>query len=312
MQERFHPLDGLRGLAATIVLVAHGFQMLLPAAFSPGAAGQFGESALAMSPLNVLFNGGFAVCLFFVLSGFVLAMPWFARRDARWYAVAALKRYPRLALPAAASTLLAVVLAKTVGFHYAEARTITGATMTDFFSGIGDWSVALWQGAIGAFFFGDDSYNRVLWTIRVELIGSMGVFMLAPVLGRFRLRWIAYLALVAWLADTFYLGFVLGALIADLVATWRPRPLAASAWVPLTLVGLWLAAYPYSTVDGSIWAPIALALRGIGDPFMSSHTLGAACLLVVALQAPWASTALATGPLRYLGRSAGVGLAEGQ
>jgi peptidoglycan/LPS O-acetylase OafA/YrhL len=292
----------MRGLAALVVVVAHCFQFFLPAAFSHAAPDHLGESALAMTPLNLAFNGGFAVCLFFVLSGFVLATPWFTRGDARWYAAAALKRYPRLALPAVASTLFAVFLAKTLGFHFADARAVTGATMPDFFSGIASWSTAAWQGLVGAFFFGEDTYNRVLWTIRVELIGSFAVFLLVPLLGRLRARWVAYLAIGAWTVDSFYFGFVVGVLIAD-VATMRPAMAwRARTWVPLALFAAWLGSYPYFDPTGSMWSPIATVLREIGEPFRLSHTLAAACLLVVALRAPPVQRALAGGVPRYLGR----------
>lgn len=58
-------LDGLRGLAALVVVFRHAFNaMAVPSDV---------RMALAQSPLAVLLNGQGAVQLFFVLSGFVLA-----------------------------------------------------------------------------------------------------------------------------------------------------------------------------------------------------------------------------------------------
>src|SRR6478735_3104673 len=113
MTERFKYLDGLRGVAALVVVFAHFFQFFLPAAFAPALADHLEEKTLGGSPLNLAINGNFAVTLFFVLSGFVLSAPFFLKRDAWWYMGATIKRYPRLALPAAASTLLAAIIGLT-------------------------------------------------------------------------------------------------------------------------------------------------------------------------------------------------------
>jgi len=65
-QTRYRQLDSLRGLAAVTVFFTHyiGMKMSLP---------QF--NLLRPSPLGILFNGSAAVILFFVLSGFVLSLP---------------------------------------------------------------------------------------------------------------------------------------------------------------------------------------------------------------------------------------------
>ena len=65
-QTRYRQLDSLRGLAAVSVFFTHyiGMKMSLPL-----------FNILRPSPLGILFNGSAAVILFFVLSGFVLSLP---------------------------------------------------------------------------------------------------------------------------------------------------------------------------------------------------------------------------------------------
>ncbi len=168
MSNRFIYLDGMRGVTAVVVVICHFFQIFLPAAFSPASPDHFGERYLALTPINILFNGNFAVSVFFVLSGFVLSAPFFSGASTHWYLNAALKRYPRLAIPALSSTILAWIVALTIGFHYGQTKAMSGADMPDFFATISSLRTAIWEGSIGSFFFNQNDYNKVLWTIQTE------------------------------------------------------------------------------------------------------------------------------------------------
>jgi peptidoglycan/LPS O-acetylase OafA/YrhL len=64
---RYTQLDSLRGLAALTVLLGHFLGMYGSVGFHRNLLG---------SPLGILFNGTAAVMLFFVLSGFVLSLPY--------------------------------------------------------------------------------------------------------------------------------------------------------------------------------------------------------------------------------------------
>ncbi|OYW75825.1 MAG: hypothetical protein B7Z37_11575 [Verrucomicrobia bacterium 12-59-8] len=74
---RYEHLDGLRGLAASAVVLAHFVSALYPHGTTGGAAPLHGgwEQAFLYPPLGLLVAGHFAVCLFFLLSGYVLALP---------------------------------------------------------------------------------------------------------------------------------------------------------------------------------------------------------------------------------------------
>ena len=71
---RYAEFDGLRGLAAFMVFVHHAILMLNP--------GPIVDSFNAL-PLSLLWDGVAAVDLFFVLSGFVLALPFVGGSDRR-------------------------------------------------------------------------------------------------------------------------------------------------------------------------------------------------------------------------------------
>ena len=73
-------LEGIRGFAAFIVVIFHFIGNFHPASIygtsNTHVKGNV-EHLFAMTPLNVLYSGSLAVCIFFVLSGFVLSMKFF-------------------------------------------------------------------------------------------------------------------------------------------------------------------------------------------------------------------------------------------
>src|SRR6478672_4372173 len=117
-QTRVTQLDGLRGIAALVVIACHLLSTL------PGIGNVVFDDRSApldaaghwavFSPLHVLWNGTPAVHVFFVLSGFVLILP-FTRGDkaTRWTTYYA-KRLLRLYLPAWAALAVAVALVVTI------------------------------------------------------------------------------------------------------------------------------------------------------------------------------------------------------
>lgn len=104
---RLTALDGLRGVAAVVVLVHHSL-LLVPALAAPyyGVATSAGWPTLAIStPLHLLWAGTEAVFLFFVLSGLVLGLSTHSRNFS-WESYFP-SRIVRLYLPVIAAVLLA-------------------------------------------------------------------------------------------------------------------------------------------------------------------------------------------------------------
>ena len=107
---RFRELDSLRGLAALSVLSAHVLAVypLLDDVPLDGVLAAL-SVAVTSTPLGIVVTGGSAVRIFFVLSGFVLALPFLAGRGDRW-TVFAVRRVLRLWPPFVAALVLAVAL----------------------------------------------------------------------------------------------------------------------------------------------------------------------------------------------------------
>ncbi|MGG7464754.1 acyltransferase family protein [Plantibacter sp. YIM 135347] len=107
-------MDGLRGLAAVIVLASHVMltvPSLAAVLYTAGVATGLNafETAIAYSPLHVFWAGQEAVVVFFVLSGLVLTLPVLKRPGfawARYYP----KRLVRLYVPVFAAVAFGVLL----------------------------------------------------------------------------------------------------------------------------------------------------------------------------------------------------------
>jgi peptidoglycan/LPS O-acetylase OafA/YrhL len=106
---RIGSLDGLRGVAAAVVLIHHS--LLTIPSFANGnlhLSVPDSRSWLVYTPLHLFWAGGEAVVVFFVLSGFVLTLP-ALRRTQDWIAYFP-ARLVRLYVPVMASVAVALVL----------------------------------------------------------------------------------------------------------------------------------------------------------------------------------------------------------
>ncbi|MFP4273499.1 MAG: acyltransferase family protein [Paracoccaceae bacterium] len=213
---RIMAFDGLRGFAALIVVVFHYLAMLHPA-WVPDYTDM--PVRLADTPLGLLWNGPFAVSVFFVLSGFVMAAA--AERRQRHLLENVLTRYLRLALPVLASVLLAWALltafptaARDLAASLQAPSDWLDYTLQEPVPGVG---AAVVDGLASNFITGGSAFNNVLWTMQIELVGSVLLF-LVYWLGAWAraLRFVALAAFAALgllvLRDA-YLCFVAGALI---------------------------------------------------------------------------------------------------
>jgi peptidoglycan/LPS O-acetylase OafA/YrhL len=164
---RVAPLDGLRGIAALVVLMHHAL-LLTPtffAAYSGTAESgpHRGEWWLTHTPMHLLWAGDEAVLVFFVLSGLVLALP-AMRWDRQGWLGYFVRRIPRLYVPVWGSLVLATALAWAVpraplpGTFLPE--TATGPTLGRL---LGD----------AVLLMGPSGLNGPLWSLRLEVIFSL-------------------------------------------------------------------------------------------------------------------------------------------
>ena len=299
---RLEHLDGVRGAAAFSVFVCHYVQTFLPHVYYTDRAEGHGlwEADFATSPFNIVVNGNFAVCLFFVLSGFVLSCRYLAGGDLEALRRLAVKRYLRLMLPTLGAVLLAWAILALGGYSFGAAQPITKSGMKDVYAAAVPLWTALEQGTVGAFFMGQWSLDPVLWTMQTELFGSFLVFALLALFGGVRMRWLVWGLAAVVFYNSYYLAFVLGVALAELSLVLGGREAPYPLVLALVTLGLWLGSYPYYGAETGLWS----ALPAVGSAHKPAfyHILGAFVLILTAKLFGEARQVFSTRPFRFLGR----------
>lgn len=306
---RLTGLDGLRGLAAMVVVLHHSL-LTIPAFAQTYSGGDIppGLAAVVLSPLDVLWAGREAVYVFFVLSGLVLTLPVASRPRYSWASYYP-SRLLRLYVPVAAAVLLTVAIVLLVP------RT-SGSAHSDWV-GIHDIPLT-WRGVLGdvVLLGGTDAMNTPLWSLRWEVVFSLLLPLYVWVALRLRrLWWLVGPALLAvgavgGIVDSLSLRvlplFAVGCLIAanlDELRALAERLDASRArrwWGPAVLVVALLA------LSANGWTRfLGLGPRGHLDtnvPFLDPILyLGAALLVILAVVwAPFQSFLTVRG-LAFLG-----------
>ena len=206
---RFRFLDALRGWAAVVVLFHHIFIDGLP-------ANRFMADRLFWSKCFFM-NGTYAVCLFFVISGFSLSIGYLQSGDDRGLARMAAGRYLRLAVPIFVICAITYVLMVLNVIPPPAQRpspldvfgnftpTVQGLLELSLFSAYVSQSTA-------------GSYNPPLWTMFYEFLGSFMVFATIAILRPLHLRtWLlGFLFAILAVYQPFFALFIAGIFIADL------------------------------------------------------------------------------------------------
>ena len=175
-------LDGLRGIASLLVVFSH-MEAFVGLAASP--SGLYTQQTLTWRIFRRLIDGEYYVSLFFVLSGYVLAQSFLRGGKTTHLFSVILKRYFRLTPMVLGSTLFAYIISITVGFHTIEcAKNMGGhAWLVTHYSTALNFAQAIKNGLWGTY-LGDATYNGSLWTIRIEYIGSIVLFVYCALLYR--------------------------------------------------------------------------------------------------------------------------------
>jgi len=313
MTEKINYLDGLRGVAAINVMIMHFFIILVPAMIysdrMPSHMGNL-EHIFSRTPLGLIGAGNFSVCIFFVLSGYVLTQKYFINRDKKIIISGAMRRYIRLFVPVLAVTILSFLMASTGVFHYyIETVMVSGNNNYDnYWTFTPDIVDAVKQAVWGSFFTGDDTYNPVLWTMTTEFYGSMLVFAMALMFGVQRNRWTFYLAASVLFFNSYYFAFIIGMGLADTFNSKTSRFKADNKMIDNKIIlsvilfsGLFLGSYPVGTVtNDSLYAFLNNGLFEI--PKLTYHILGAGMIMFVLLNSRWLQQIFSSPVPVFLGK----------
>jgi peptidoglycan/LPS O-acetylase OafA/YrhL len=290
------PLEGLRGIAAAIVVLYHMVLGFTQKGVGVVPHGHGGWDVILQFGLGML-NGGAAVAVFFVLSGFILSLPFAKDRRVVKVLVAMLKRWPRLAALTTIACLFAWLMIMLSANEYKQAAQVIGAKwLASHGNAPLEGHALLWTGALkeGLFsaFAGDVHFDSPLWTMRIELFGSFAVFLAAPVLFaikswpmRLLLIGAAMVAVGGTYPETYFSDFLVGTILAMLFAEDRLPDFSNWQAVLVGLAGIYLFSFTYEQ-KLLIHAPIKAVLPA-GDTSHFVWDLGAVLLICVLLGNPY-------------------------
>ena len=208
-------IDGIRGWASLIVLLFHAFREMLrrivPEVDNP-----------LLAPL---FAADLAVSVFFVLSGDALSLSFFHTGQFGAIDRLVVRRYFRLTVPILMSCFITYLIMKAGFDYHVQAAQILGRQ--DWLGGFLQFSPSFYECLkyslikVYVAHTTGSSYSPFLWTMSIEMIGSMLVFLacyLWPRLKRGELVCI-YLIIGLTMLGSFFSLFFAGVLF----STWRQR-----------------------------------------------------------------------------------------
>jgi len=300
--QRFESLDGLRGAAALVVVLSHA-RLVLPhywnllTGMAPEAKYSF-DWVILDTPLR----GANAVMLFFVLSGFVLSLPWI-NGGGRSYGALVASRLCRIYLPYVAAMLIAGALAIKLGNnvisgasywinYYAWSNHVTPYSVPSVLLMLGN-NYSTWI---------DNPTWTLVWEMRVSLLFPL---LVVPVV-RWGMKGAVAVAIGLWVAFTW------SAAIEAALPVWASalgNPHQMFYYATFFLLGIVLARYrgslTYLTSHGGGIISLLLVVAGLAMWMITTDitkAIGAALLIVAAISNGLPRQWLTTAPAQWLGR----------
>jgi len=261
------------------------------------------DLALHNSPFAFIYSGAAAVGIFFVLSGFILGYALSEKGDVIENASAMfVKRYFRLMPVALFSSVLAFLI-----FEYTIVDT----------SDLGQWAKnyeiknpslidAVYYGSVGPFFSGAAPYNWSLWTMKIEMFGSVIICLLTCILTKINYKKTIILICMAVPFfmnikkgdDIYYASFMAGFLIYHL-----DLKLSKYASLLIFFCGLYLCGF-HTTSSYYQWLNSMTAIRIDGrviDNYGLYNNVGGFFVVLSVIKSEILSKIMSVRPVLYMG-----------
>jgi len=305
---RLHALDGIRGLAALVVVFTHlngiAYTQTLP---DPDRISDLPTWLSWAFQTAILASGTQSVFVFFLLSGIVITLPVLKARDYNWYAYYP-RRLVRLYVPAIASLLFSGALVFLI--H----RDVAKVDPEGWFVGT---NIITFSGRKLAseltLFDSSFLYNGPLWSIVWEILFSclLPLFVVIAVLVR---RWWLW-GIIGCFAINAYAGyfvlltpgilsmFLIGCIIAvrlDRVRALGAR-LHATRWGGVVTAALLIAA-ALMLLSRVLLPQSLVALREVAVLTSSAWLLGCLIIVLLGITSPTSIRVLSTRVIQWLGK----------
>lgn len=234
--KRLGYLDGLRGLLALIVFGEHFLKTFYPTALTHEtiwSGGSWMDIAWVFSPLTFLYNGGFAVAGFFVLSGYLLTRSvWYTKRGGGTFHLKQIvRRYLRFAVPITLSLFTILILGQLGYLDNTAFIAEYGSSLKSIYYLPEPLTFieVFKQGFFTSLFAFDFSHNPVLWVMTPEMLCVLALGAFGVVFNNFatsrnsRIIFLAtfLMATLFFVSGYLFVGFWIGAFVFAVELLWR-------------------------------------------------------------------------------------------
>ena len=277
---------------------------------------------LASYPFEIAPPGNLSVCLFFALSGYVLAGSF--NRTSLGVTALVVRRYVRLGLPIFVVVMISWALHATGAIQNAAVAPLTRSNwLNPFMTGDLTFWRALLEGGYGSLIGGTALFDPSLWTMSIEFVGSLVlivIFVVTRMCGGPRTlmpsRGVLLILFVIETYNSYLFLFGIGAAMALFDLRRHSQRWCEKPWFAVCLIGLGLS---LGMMSGSeirphfvAWILIHIPIHHVrlpllpnfgmqqGEPFW--HAWGAVLLLIAIDGSPRLRHMFAGHYFQFLGR----------
>lgn len=307
---RLEFLDGLRGIAAAIVVVHHLMIGFFPTSYTldvnTSHLANNGERVLHNTPLGLGINGGFAVGIFLILSGYVVGLN---EKEVSWVRLLeqALKRFARFFFPILATHAVVWAVLKTELDLNQAAAALTeswwwlGTQWQNINTSVGEMFGQAFLSLFKSYPL-DQVYNSSTWTMPFFFLGPLSLLGVNFLIrNRLRRRLVIGLLLLVTL-KTHYWPIYLGYFLAKVLPLVNWAKIKKISWVGLPIL-LVLANYPqaYDTANDSVVYSL-LPVLSFTHTSTFYHVVAAILLLIMVYSSDLLKRILSSRLAQFLGR----------
>ncbi|WP_279159662.1 acyltransferase family protein [Thomasclavelia cocleata] len=218
-------IDGLRGIAALLVVFCHIACVFKYGLYSIKGANTSFEKIWLFTPLNVLTNGNTAVQFFFVISGFLITMNIYNKnisiKKVGGYS-SLLNKFKKILYIVVPAIVLAYFLMKLNLYFHLDALLID--ERLGFVSDYNNFNPNLINFLIDIVksLFRGSQYVGPLWTIRYELLGSILIMLISNYAyqSKNKKSVYIYMGILLLFLDMNLISFIFGGFIYEIIYNW--------------------------------------------------------------------------------------------
>lgn len=240
-------IDGIRGAAAMGVFTHHFLLAFLQSTYSGNSVqahiSEKIEYGFAQSPISVLVNGNFWVCVFLLISGLIISQQIMQLEDREKVADICVKRYFRLMFPVLMVCFIVYIMMRLEMFQAGVlAREIDSSWLGQYYnSGQVPLKKVLMAGLAEIWLLGDGTFSGAFWMLNITFLGSYLSICMGCLYWRYNKKAVLpylFLICVLWIVQKkYYTIFVFAAIISCIYIT-NKKKFKKEMWV----VGLVLIA----------------------------------------------------------------------